>query len=175
MIFCCYSLVARFMWNLLNKFLWYFIISHMYELTSSDRVWTATARTVVQSVDRVITVVQDPDPENEKIILKVNSLLKIGRDRKVKIKVPELSSNLYSFKQFSILQVKHKAFRLKRWIQKQFKKDMRDTKETGNISKTRNLLMNMRYSYFKQRMTPGLIRNTILKFLIFKRDREDNT
>lgn len=52
---------------------------------------------------------------------------------------------------------------------------MRDTKETGNISKTRNLLMNMRYSYFKQRMTPGLIRNTILKFLIFKRDREDNT
>jgi hypothetical protein len=138
------SLFIGFMWVVLNNFPWYFIISHMYDLTSSDRVWTATARTVVQSVDRVITVVQDLDPGNEKIIQKVISLLKIDRDRKVKIKVPELSSNFYSFKQFSILQVELVIFRQRRWIQKRSRRDTIDTKETGSISKTRNLWMNMR-------------------------------
>ena len=138
------SLFIGFMWVVLNNFPWYFIISHMYDLTSSDRVWTATARTVVQSVDRVITVVQDLDPGNEKVIQKVISLLKIDRDRKVKIKVPELSSNFYSFKQFSILQVELVIFRQRRWIQKRSRRDTIDTKETGSISKTRNLWMNMR-------------------------------
>lgn len=138
------SLFIGFMWVVLNNFPWYFIISHMYDLTSSDRVWTATARTVVQSVDRVITVVQDLDPGNEKIIQKVISLLKIDRDRKVKIKVPELSSNFYSFKQFSILQVELVIFRPRRWIQKRSRRDTIDTKETGSISKTRNSWMSMR-------------------------------